>query len=188
MVGRVRVVVVGVVLVAASCSSSGGTATETTTTTVAGGSTVETTTTTGAPDETTDAPPRVLPADCLLLTTGDIEEATGVTFSEGTVNESLSDEVKIACDWASTELSSFSFVQVLIADYPYDETKAGTESVYTVTDISIPGANRAYATDDGSIIGMEVGGLYVQVSYITGDEVDVLAITTDLATRAVAAM
>ena len=189
---RLTLVLAVVVLSVAACSSGTDASDDgSTTTTVEDGSGGASTTeaTTATTDEaTTTAPAGVLPEDCLLLTPDDLEAATGVTFGDGTVNADLSNDRQIICDWVSTDLSAFAFAQVLIADFPYEETKSGTGAVYTLVDVSIPGATKAYATEEGSIVGMEVGGLYVQVSYIPSDSSNVLDITTQLATEAVAAM
>jgi hypothetical protein len=61
-----------------------------------------TTSTTAPSEETTTAPPGGggdLPDPCSLLTLDDVMTATGVTFGEGVLNDELSGESQVVCDW-----------------------------------------------------------------------------------------
>lgn len=193
MIGKLRVVLVVLAVLAASCSG-GDDAAGTTTSTASDGSgdggatttTVTDTTDATSATTTTSGGSSVLPSDCLLLTTDDLMAATGLAFGEGAVNEDLSSDTQIICDWVTEEASDFAIAQVLIAEYGYEDAKAGTAGVYTLVDVSIPGASQAYATEEGSLIGMEIDGLYVQVAYIPSGPGSVLDETTALATAAAA--
>jgi hypothetical protein len=119
------------------------------------------------------------------LTIDDVMTATGVTFGEGVFNEELSGESQVVCDWIGTE--EFAFVQVLIVGFnAFDSNRASAEEIMGVTDVEIPGVSAAYATTEGSLIGMSMGSRYLQVSYIPSGPGTVLEQTTQLATIAAA--
>jgi hypothetical protein len=148
-----------------------------------------TTTSTTAPSEETTIPPAGdggdLPDPCSLLTLDDVLTATGVSFGEGVLNEELSGESQVVCDWIGTE--EFAFVQVLIVGFnAFDSNRVSAEEIMGVTDVEIPGASAAYATTEGSVIGMSMGSRYLQVSYIPSGPGIVLEQTTQLATIAAA--
>jgi hypothetical protein len=142
-----------------------------------------------APSEETTTPPSGgggdLPDPCSLLTLDDVMTATGVTFDEGMFNEEFSGESQVVCDWIGTE--EFAFVQVLIAGFnAFDSNRASAEVIIGVTDVEIPGVSAAYATTEGSVIGMSMDSRYLQVSYIPSGPGTVLEQTTQLATIAAA--
>ncbi len=144
-----------------------------------------TTTTAGA--TTVDERPNDVPAPdpCSLLTAADIEDATGVRFGEGAFNADLSGDMQSICDWIGTV--GYATVQTLIV--PIDVWAAQRESaaiVFAVVDVDIPGADAAYVTEEGSLIGMQVAGMFLQVSYIPPGPGDVLPQTTALAATAAA--
>jgi hypothetical protein len=148
-----------------------------------------TTTSATAPSEETTTPPSGgggdLPDPCSLLTLDDVMTATGVTFDEGMFNEELSGESQVVCDWIGTE--EFAFVQVLIVGFnAFDSNRASAEVIIGVTDVEIPGVSAAYATTEGSVIGMSMDSRYLQVSYIPSGPGTVLEQTTQLATIAAA--
>jgi hypothetical protein len=61
-------------------------------------------------------------------------------------------------------------------------------SMLGVTDVKIPGVSAAYATTEGSVIGMAVGHRYLQVSYIPSGPGTFLEETTQLAAIAAASL
>ncbi len=125
---------------------------------------------------------------CSLLTTADLESATGVSFGEGEKNESLSSGSTTVCDWTSSG-SEYATAQVLIVAGGADNVasqKAGTGAVSATSDVSVAGAESAYQTEEGSIVGMAVGGDFLQVSYIPSGPGNVNEETLQLAETAVA--
>jgi hypothetical protein len=129
-----------------------------------------------------------LPDPCSLLTAGEISDTTGVTFGEGTYNEQLSAADRRICDWISTG-SEFATAQVLITpltDAGWESAQSGTGQVSPVHDETVPGADRAFATEEGSIVAMDVHGLFVQVAYIPSGGGTVLPQTLALAAKAAA--
>jgi hypothetical protein len=186
----VSTAVVALVLICTSCGS-GGESADTTLTTVgqtetqtSSDSTELTTTTVG------DVSTSEIPDPCALLTPADLEAATGLAFGEGVFNESLSNDSQSICDW-TTSGSEFATAQVYLAPDSggaFDTAKNGAAGAFTLVDIDVPGASAAYATEEGSISGMQVPGFYLQVSYIPSGPGNVLDATTELATEAVAAL
>ena len=185
---RRRILVATVVaILAAACSTGGdGASAEATTTTVGTTAGDDTSTTSAAaatePEEetTTTVASGELGADCLLLTTEELQAATGVTFADGAPNADLSNEHQSICDWLSSG-DVFATAQVLVSDWPYQPSKEGSASAFTLVDVTVPGATQAYATEEGSVVGMEIGGRYVQVAYIPAGPGNVLDATTQLA-------
>jgi hypothetical protein len=70
----------------------------------------------------------------------------------------------------------------------WDQAKTGTAQVNPVHDETIAGADRAFATDDGSILAMDVHGRFVQLAYFSGSTDSVLTATKQLAAEAAARM
>lgn len=179
-------------LVVTACGGAGGVADTGASTTppppdVGGESTVPAETT--APSETgvtsVESPPGDAPDPCSLLTADDIESATGLQFDEGVFNHDLSSDSQLICDWIGS--AEFATVQTLIVPMDvYDSQKASASEVFTLVDVDIDGAGDAYATEEGSLIGMRAGGRFLQVSYIPPGPGEVLDVTAALATTAVA--
>ncbi|MCB1247297.1 MAG: DUF3558 family protein [Acidimicrobiia bacterium] len=172
---RVRWIVlmcVGVVLVVSACSGKPSTEGETTTTLSSG-----TTADSSNPGATEHDP-------CELLSVDEIDAATGVSFGDAEFNETLSSEVAQICDWIGQE-DGIATVQVLVGTFGvsgFDDTRSATEEAMgAVQDASVPGAARAFATTDGSIVGMDLDGQYVQVAYIPSEPGNVLPATLDMA-------
>jgi hypothetical protein len=120
---------------------------------------------------------------CGLLTSGDITAATGVEFGDGTINETMTRDGQTVCDWISTG-SEFAIAQVLIVDSDvFDSNKSSAEEVFGLaTDpVAVPGADRTYATAEGSIVAMDIGGIFLQVSYIPSAPGNVADATLELA-------
>ena len=137
-----------------------------------------------------DAGSASLPDPCGLLTAAEISDVTGVTFGEGTYNEQLSAKDRRICDWIASG-STFATAQVLITpltDTGWQQAQTGTGQVSPVHDETVPGADRAFATEEGSIVAMDVHGLFVQVSYIPSGGGTVLTQTLALAAKAAARM
>ncbi|MCB2177644.1 MAG: DUF3558 family protein [Actinomycetales bacterium] len=135
-----------------------------------------------------DAGSASLPDPCSLLTAAEISDVTGVTFGEGTYNEQLSAADRRICDWIASD-STFATAQVLITpltDSGWEAAQSGTGQVSPVHDETVPGADRAFATEEGSIVAMDVHGLFIQVAYIPSGAGTVLTQTLALAAKAAA--
>lgn len=147
------------------------------TTTAAGGATTTSADTGGG--DAGDVDP------CSLLTASDIQTATGLAYGEGVLNETLSEAGLGACDWSAA--TEFATVQTLIMprEGAYESNRASADEVLGVTDVSVPGADAAYQTADGAIVGMNVSGVFLQVGNLTTNP-DVAAQTLQLAAIAVA--
>jgi hypothetical protein len=120
---------------------------------------------------------------CALLSAADLDAATGLTWGEGTFNESLSSDQQFVCDWVTTS-GGFATAQVLVhpTDAYFESNRSSAEGVFGTTDApSINGASDTYATADGSIVGMKIGGRFVQVAYIPSNPGNVLDTTVGLA-------
>lgn len=144
-------------------------------------------TSTAAPgDDTTTTADGAAPAigidPCALLTVSDLEAATGVAFAAGVYNESLSGDALWICDFVASG-TEFATAQVLVVpDGSLESARDGAEGALGgVIDVDVAGASAAFATPEGSIIGMQVGDRYVQVAYLPSGPGDVLAETTQLA-------
>jgi len=186
-------------LTVAGCSSgSESTTTQPADSTTAGAdSTIAESTTvaaeTTAASETTAGASGALGVDpCALLTAAEITTATGIDFGDGVFNEDLSGDAQAICDWLSSG-SEFATAQVLILDAgagAFDSNMASAEEVFGLaTDpVNVAGAGQSYATAEGSIVGMDIGGLFVQVSYIPPGPGNVLDATLELAAIAAGRM
>lgn len=145
-----------------------------------------TTTTTEAPSNDGGDGPGIDP--CGLLSTSDLESATGIEFGEGTYNESLSQDELWICDWVASG-SGFATAQVLIvpsaAAFEGNRDSAA-DALGGVDDVEVPGADGAYRTTDGSILGMLVGDTFVQVAFIGAGSADPAEATLEMATTVVA--
>jgi hypothetical protein len=178
-------VVAAVSVLMAACSGSDGTSAADTTTTVSSttageAETTSTVATEPDPETTTSAATAGSGTDCMLLTPEELQTATGVPFADGASNADLSGEHQSICDWISSG-DVFATAQVLVSDWPYQPSKESSASAFTLVDVTVPGATQAYATEEGSLVGMEIGGRYVQVAYIPAGPGNVLDATTQLA-------
>ena len=137
-----------------------------------------------------DAGSGSLPDPCSLLTPASISAASGIDFADGYFNDELSNDTQSICEWLPTG-ATFPLVQVYVSGgaEQISTQRATAESTMGVgVDVAVAGAQDAYAVAKGSILGMAVGDYFVQVSYMTTDGSDVLAITSALAADAAAAL
>lgn len=112
----------------------------------------------------------------------------GLAFGQGSYNEQLSASDRRICDWVASG-SAFATAQVLITpltDSGWEAAQSVTGQVSPVHDETVPGADRAFATEEGSIVAMDVHGLFVQVAYIPSGGGTVLQQTLALAAKAAA--
>jgi hypothetical protein len=127
-----------------------------------------------------------LPDPCSLLTKAEVDAATGATFAEGAINTLVSQEHLKACDWQSSGIAT---VQAMVTSVDaFDSSRKVAADTYgSADDVAIPGAKRAYVVKDGFLIGMDMGEVFLQVSYIaTGP--NVATAVRDLAAKAAGRM
>lgn len=125
---------------------------------------------------------------CSLLTVEDLQVATGVDFGEGAVNDAMTNDTNAVCDWASSG-DEFATAQVIIVRggaENLDSQKEGADEVSPTSEVEVQGADQAYRTEEGSIVGMAIGDDFVQVSYIPSGPGDVGDATLQLAETAAA--
>lgn len=130
-----------------------------------------------------------VPDPCSLLTVDQLADATGVTtFAEGEFNETLSGGDQSVCDWISDD--PFATAQVLITPFgdSLDSQRASVEEAFDEPTVDVDLADGAYRTDEGSIVAMRVGALFVQVSYIPSGPGEVADATVQLAGNVVEAL
>ena len=119
---------------------------------------------------------------CGLLTVAELEAATELTWDEGTFNDAMSSNAQAVCDWVAISQFATAQVMVLSSDESFEANRASAESVFGLGEApSIPGADEVYATDEGSLIAMRIGGRFVQVAYIPPGPGNVLEATLELA-------
>ncbi|WP_172655871.1 DUF3558 family protein [Demequina maris] len=138
-----------------------------------------------APSAVADAtaPAGGLPDPCDLLSAGDLEAASGVGFSDGVLAEDIATETQASCVWNAID-GPLPIVQVLVvagADLAASQRESTEEWMGASTDVEVAGATDAYAVGEGTILGMQVDDVFVEVSYMSGDEGDLTAITADIA-------
>lgn len=169
----------------AASDSAGGGGTSSSTGAVTGSASPTDTT---MPTKTASVGAADLPDPCSLLTASEISDTTGVTFGQGAYNDQLSATDRRICDWISTgsELATAQVLVTPLTDAGWEAAQSGTGQVSPVHDETVPGADRAFATEEGSIVAMDVHGLFVQVSYIPSGGGSVLSQTLALAAKAAA--
>lgn len=110
-------------------------------------------------------------------------------MAAGVINAQLSNDTQSICEWKPE--GGFPFVQVIVvggADQVKTQRATAASMMGAVTDVTVPGASGAYCVANGTILGMAVGGYFVQVSYMSTSAADVSAITSALAANAAAAL
>ncbi|MDN4475881.1 DUF3558 family protein [Demequina sp. SYSU T00192] len=126
--------------------------------------------------------PATLPDPCTLVSAADLEQVSGVPFGEGMLAEDIATATEASCVWEAVD-GPLPIVQVLVVAAP-DQAAARRESTEewmgTATDVEVAGATDAYAAGAGTILGMQVGDVFVEVSYMSGED-DVTAIGTAIA-------
>jgi len=163
-----------------SGDSSDGTATSDPNTTATDNSTVEV-----IEDEAADPN---LPDACALVTLTQLEDATGVEFDDGVVNEFVDVSSESICDYSSVE--GLELVQILVSSAAPDaiERRASAEiELSTTSNAEVPGANDAYIVNGLGQIGMGANNVFLQIA-ITGDDIGTNAQLIAIATDAVASL
>ncbi|WP_062299596.1 DUF3558 domain-containing protein [Demequina maris] len=124
-----------------------------------------------------------LPDPCDLLSAADLEAASGVGFGGGVLAEDIATETQASCVWNAID-GPLPIVQVLVvagADLAASQRESTEEWMGASADVDVAGATDAYAVGEGTILGMQVDDVFVEVSYMSGDEGDLTAITADIA-------
>ena len=108
------------------------------------------------------------PDPCSLWTAADLQAVTGLAFSEGVYNDTLSVNGQDICDWLTTG-GALGNAQVLVLAPGLDHAflREGTNTAFgPVTDLTITGADAAHISVDGRILGVGVGPLTLQLAYL----------------------
>lgn len=142
----------------------------------------------GEGDSTLQAPAAtVTPAVvdvCSLLTPSDITTATGLSWAEGAFDETLSAQDRFVCNWYNAG-GGYALVQVMVVANPaaFDQNRVEAADVFGLAEGSlvIAGADGAYATEEGSLVGMDIQDRFVQVTYVPPGPGNVLDATRQLA-------
>jgi len=200
MSGTFKLLVALLLVTVAACSGDSGGSASTTepssgaaTETSSAAATTMATDTTAAATTTTAAATSSLSIDpCTLLTAAEITAATGVEFGEGAPNAAIAAPERAACDWISTG-AEFATAQVFIVDASpgqFEAAMADAADIFGLTTdpVNVPGADNSYATAEGSIVAMDIGGVFLQVSYIPAGPGTVLDQTLQLAAIAAGRM
>ncbi len=134
-----------------------------------------------ADDGPSDAARAEVPDPCGLLATSDLVDATGLPFADGEFNRDLSNENQSICDWISED--PFATAQVLVTPFgdSFETQRASVEAAFDEPTVDLDLAEAAYRTQEGSLVAMQAGGLFVQVSYLPPGPGDVGDITVGLA-------
>ena len=126
-----------------------------------------------------------LPDACALLSSAEIESATGFPVDGGVADADRQTEYSALCEW--TETGGQGFVAVAVAPgypVPYEE---GETALGKTDAIDIPGASEAFSVSDGLSVGMRVDGDYIALSFAgktDGERADVtIALATLVASR-----
>ncbi len=126
-----------------------------------------------------------LPDPCAVLTQDEINEVSGLDFGPGEFKDQLSNDDKVICGWVSEKPFASLQVMVWTTEWSnYDEARDSMIQLkFDPKDATIPGANRAFTVP--GIVGVDLGDLYLQVSYSRprGETVDAPAL--ELASKAV---
>ncbi|WP_062531120.1 hypothetical protein [Demequina rhizosphaerae] len=131
-----------------------------------------------------------LPVPCDLLSATDIEAASGVGFGDGVLVEDDAAEDRASCVWNAAD-GPLPIVQVVVvagADQAGSQRASAEEWMGPSSDVDVAGATDAYEVGDGTILGMQVGDVFVEVSFMSADSDDVTDTTVAIAELAIARM
>ncbi|WP_082101401.1 DUF3558 family protein [Demequina rhizosphaerae] len=135
-------------------------------------------------------PAGTLPDPCELLSAADIEAASGVGFGDGVLVEDDAAEDRASCVWNAAD-GPLPIVQVVVvagADLAGSQRASAEEWMGESADVDVAGATDAYEVGDGTILGMQVGDVFVEVSFMSADSDDVTDTTVAIAELAIARM
>lgn len=104
---------------------------------------------------------------CAALGADDLAEATGLPFQPGVASDIATAEFQDACDWRTADgLATAQLIIVSLDVYDQNLASAAAASPDGATDISVAGADAAYAAFNGAIVGMRVGDRFVQMAVL----------------------
>lgn len=147
------------------------------------------TTTTMAVDQNSTETSADIPDPCLLLTPEDLEESTGLVFLDGVPSATRTNSVEAVCEWQTEETTDhFGVVQLVVSSLDYEEMMDAASTVYDVQDIEVAGADRAFADVSGSPVGVDAGGLFLQVTYSGSDQDTIRPAASALAELAISTL
>lgn len=121
---------------------------------------------------------------CDALTESEISEVTGLSFEPGGPSTVADADFQDACDWISTDGLTTAQLIIVNADV-FGMNRTSADEVSDIVAVDVPGADEAYATFGGSIVGMRYGKQFVQFAVIGSDGVDRSQAVLDLAALAV---
>jgi hypothetical protein len=132
-----------------------------------------------------DASNENLPDPCALWATTDLDAITGAVWTQRPLPEAGGP----ICDWTSDAPPGLT--KAFVAADTGDSFKNNRASISNggvePTEIKIEGADKAFTTADGGLVGMKVGNWYVQVDFATQPPAaDPGSITQQLAAKAAA--
>lgn len=126
-----------------------------------------------------------LPDPCTLWATTDLDAITGAVWTQQPPPEAGGP----ICDWTSAAPPGLTkaFVAADTGD-SFDSNRASISNAgVEPTEIEIEGADKAFTTADGGLVGMKVGDWYVQVDFATQPPAAAPgSVTQQLATKAAA--
>ncbi len=129
---------------------------------------------TAAPSPTVDRPvgpsSMAAPLDlgddpCAFLTPEDLELATGIEFDEGVPD----DQSPTSCRWTASDPPAVAELLVIRHQDAYAAQFAEAEASLDLIEVEIPGADRAYARAEGTVIGVGVDDDYLKMSLTIED-------------------
>lgn len=140
-----------------------------------------------------------VPGACDLLTVEEIDAATKRVAQEGKYNDELVTDTQSVCEWVTepkgkknknnnknnqTSPEDLAFVQVVVnlTDYPAARDEA-REVLGKAPVLELDGAEKAYLGGDGTVVGMQVGGYFAQVTNIPLNKKAVKQLANDVGYR-----
>lgn len=121
---------------------------------------------------------------CDALTESEISDVTGLSFAPGAPSTVADADFQDACDWISADGLTTAQLIIVNADV-FGMNRTSADEVSDVEAVEVAGADEAYATFGGSIVGMRYGKQFVQFAVIGSDGVDRSQAVLDLAALAV---
>lgn len=112
-----------------------------------------------------DAAPTKSPDPCSLLATADLDQITTLAWTQ----QPQPEPDLPTCNWTTPQPPGST--QVFISGGGGDAYDSNKKTLDTGTtppvEVKVEGADDAFQTPDGTLVGMKVGQFYVQVSYAT---------------------
>lgn len=114
----------------------------------------------------TDAADQVRSGPCAILTTEDLEHATGLELTAQSVGTTTTAETEITCVWASDSPEATVRVWISPRADDYDDRRTAIHEAHgDAVDIEVPEADAAFVADSGSIVGLTGGDSYAEITF-----------------------